>query len=369
MIALLAGCSALSVRAQQEVCPLPLDSGRTVKGHTFGYMLPATAFKVDVTVRKVRELRGHYADYAQTLLGLQNVIAENRTFYEVAGVRVAPVRVPDPECAYLVRLSESRALAALAADLAGENSHTPRLPDDVREYAPRETQAPEFFRNFSDVSYAEKQASFVETRIIDGVVTQVPANRSKTVQLTASQKAREAADYISKSRQSRFALMNGEHETPYTEGALKLMIDELTRWEQNYLSLFAGLTLEDEIYYTFYVTPSAGQTELPLFACDPAKGLTRELGKADPETTYALGLNPLCEENRLREMTEPHVKKAKDTPKGYRIRKAVPVQVTLLLNGRPLSDLGTFNMSQYGRIRTLPAHLDKFDIREAGFVF
>ena len=93
--------------AQQNVLPLPLDSNTTVKGNTLTYALPTTALKVTVTVAKTQELKGYYADYAQSLLGLSNVITENKTYYALTDVSVIPVDVPDYHNTYLVVLSSS----------------------------------------------------------------------------------------------------------------------------------------------------------------------------------------------------------------------------------------------------------------------
>ena len=55
--------------------------------------------------------------------------------------------------------------------------------------------------------------------------------------------------------------------------------------------------------------------------------------------------------------------------KGYRFRSAVPMHVKMSLQGKEVFDFGSFNMSQYGRIQTLPANSSTADLQRYGFVF
>ena len=54
---------------------------------------------------------------------------------------------------------------------------------------------------------------------------------------------------------------------------------------------------------------------------------------------------------------------------GYRIRSTIPIQVMMTFQGKRIHDFGFFDMSQYGPIQILPAHLDDFDIHKYGFIF
>ena len=67
------------------------------------YALPTTTLKLTVSVSKVQDVRGYFADYAESLLGLTNIIQQNRTYYTLNSVDVEPVATPDESkiyCAY-----------------------------------------------------------------------------------------------------------------------------------------------------------------------------------------------------------------------------------------------------------------------------
>ncbi len=354
--------------AQKSVQKLPIIDGKTVKGTTCCYMLPTTGFKVTVSITKIQEIKGHYADYAEELLGLTDIISENRTLYKVKEVAIEPVQLPDFEQAYLVELSSNQIKANYLTQNSNQRTLTSEFNQGTKWYTIESTPVPNFFKNYADPSYTEMEDAFVETKIIDGVVTQIPANRSRLVSKTSDRKAQEAADAISKSRKDQYNLVAGEQETTYSAEAIALMLDELKQWEENYLSLFTGLTLEDEILYTFYVIPD-GEHSCPLFSFDQTQGIS--LDNLSGESVYQLDFKPTMstQSQQLEEMlrSAQHSKTSKAS--GYRYRCAMPVNVRLSFKGKELHNYGEFNMHQYGRILTLPTGHDTIDLNQIGFLF
>ncbi|HPT52522.1 MAG TPA: DUF4831 family protein, partial [Bacteroidales bacterium] len=75
--------SSLFSFSQKNVVPLPADSGMATIGNYFYYALPKTAFKVDVVVNKITQMKGYYGEYAEKLLGLTNIIKQNKTYFEL----------------------------------------------------------------------------------------------------------------------------------------------------------------------------------------------------------------------------------------------------------------------------------------------
>lgn len=97
-------------------------------------------------------------------------------------------------------------------------------------------------------------------------MTQVPANHTKTVSKSFEQKARQAADAIMKSRNDQYMLVAGEQETPYSGDAIAKMLSELKAWENNYMSLFTGVTLRDTVKYVLFITPQTGADDIEMFS-------------------------------------------------------------------------------------------------------
>ncbi len=347
-------------KAQKNVLPLPLDSGVAVKGNSFRYALPTTAFKITVKTIKVRDLKGYYAEHAQSLLGLSHIISENRTHYRLHQVQIQAIEVPDYRHAYLVELSPAQDKGKLLCSLFNEG--LPTLPSDgIIDYTVTTDSAPDFFSNYADPSFTQTEAAFVETKIIDGVVTQIPSNKTKTVQRTDRQKAQEAADVINKSRQDQYQLASGEQETAYSAEAVKAMIAELKQTEENYLSLFKGLTLEDLQEYTFHVLPGR-ETTFPLFSFSEDNGISF----SGNDKTYNLSLSPFFDLSAYHSGTGG---KNSKTSYGYRYRTPMPTHITLTCGKDKVHDYGIMNIYQFGDIQTLPAGLDNLSIDKIGYVF
>ena len=348
-----------NISAQKQVYPMPLDSTVKLSVNHFYYQLPTSAIKVNVTVTKVREIKGYYADQAEKLLGLTNIISDNRAFYKLKNVSIETVRIPDTKLAFAVEPS---------AQQVKEQSYTKALlkqqnsQDEVFEetYSTSTTAIPDFFQNYANVSYTETEDAFVETKIINGVVTQVPANRTRLVSKSAEQKVQEAADRITQIRKDRNSLMAGEQEVPYSKEALELMISQLNQAENDYLDLFRGIVLEDEIHYTLYVIPEKDDTTLPLFSIDQNTGFTATTSVT--EANYTLLLTPFNKTHAIKDQ------EVKNKNKGFRIRHPQAVYIDLQHNYETVHHFGIYQLLQWGDIETLPANLDP-ELEKVGFVF
>ncbi|MBR6176224.1 MAG: DUF4831 family protein [Bacteroidales bacterium] len=323
------------------------------------YALPTTTLKMTVSVSKVQDVRGYFADYAESLLGLTNIIQQNRTYYTLNSVDVEPVATPDESKIYCAYTSN--------ADIAKLWQEESRTATDVLAAAPLNTYTihtatlPDFFKNYADISYTQQSESFVDTKIIDGVVTQVPASHTKTVSKSFESKAREAADAIMKSRKDQYNLVAGEQETPYSGEALQTMLAELKAWENNYMSLFTGISIADTITYVFYVTPES-LSPVTAFYFDATKGLSQDKGaEAD---AYKLIFSRVYRKyiSEIVDVNYPQ--------HGYVTRDTKPVQVSLSHNSANVHDFGIINMHQAGSLQ-LPPLYDKQvkGVKEFGFVF
>ncbi len=323
------------------------------------YALPTTTLKMTVSVSKVQDVRGYFADYAESLLGLTNIIQQNRTYYTLNSVDVESIATPDESKIYCAYTSN--------ADIAKLWQEESRTATDVLAAAPLNTYTihtatlPDFFKNYADISYTQQSEAFVDTKIIDGVVTQVPASHTKTVSKSFESKAREAADAIMKSRKDQYNLVAGEQETPYSGEALQTMLAELKAWENNYMSLFTGISIADTITYVFYVTPES-LSPVTAFYFDATKGLSQDKGaEAD---AYKLIFSRVYRKY-ITEIVDVNYPQH-----GYVTRDTKPVQVSLSHNSANVHDFGIINMHQAGSLQ-LPPLYDKQvkGVKEFGFVF
>ena len=322
------------------------------------YALPTTTLKMTVSVSKVQEVRGYFADYAESLLGLTNIIQQNRTFYTLNSVDIEPITTPDESKIYnaftsnadIAKLWQEESLAAgdmfPVTSLDAYTTHVATLPD--------------FFKNYADISYTQQSESFVDTKIIDGVVTQVPASHTKTVSKSFESKAREAADAIMKSRKDQYNLAAGEQETAYSGEAIQTMLAELKSWENNYMSLFTGISISDTLTYVFYVTPE-NLKPVAAFYFDATKGFSQEGVDAN---AYSLVFNRVYKKfvTEIVDVNYPQY--------GYVTRDTKPVQVLLTHNSAKVHDFGVINMYQAGSLQLPPLYSKQvMGVKGMGFVF
>lgn len=345
--------------SQKQVYPLPLDSTVKLSANHFYYQMPTTAIKVNVTVSKVREIKGYYAEHAEKLLGLTNIISDNRTFYKLKNVSIETVRVPDAKSVFAVEPSPQQVKEqAYAKALLKSQVVNNEVFEET--YSIQIKGIPDFFKNYANVNYTETEDAFVETKIINGVVTQVPANRTRLVNKSAEQKVQEAADRITQIRKERNSLIAGEQEVPYSKEALELMITQLNQAENNYLDLFRGIVLEDEIHYTLYVIPEKDDTTLPLFSLDQNTGFIPT--NSATAANYSLLLTPF---NKTKATKNQDVKSKN---KGFSVRHPQAVYIDLQHNYETVHHFGIYQLLQWGDIQTLPANMDP-ELEEVGFVF
>lgn len=350
---------AASVFAQVQVFPLGNIPEKGIKyTAAVTYALPTTTFKVTVSVSKIQDVKGYFADYAESLLGLTNIIQQNRTYYKLNAVDIEPLRTADMKNCYRVYTSSP----VIADEWSDKAPSSPSIFADMppTAYKTYTASLPEFFKNYADITYTQQSESFVETKIIDGVVTQVPASHTKTVSKSFESKAREAADAIMKSRKDQYNLVAGEQETAYTGEALQTMLAELKNWESNYMSLFTGVSISDTETYVFYITPG-NLDATTLFYFNSDKGF--KLSNGTTEEAYVL--------NFSRFYTRPYeVMEIQYPCSRYVTRDKQPVSVSLKHGNGTIHNFGMIDMYQAGSLQFVsPIAKHPIDIHSVGIVF
>ena len=355
---LMASVLSFSEMAQAQVWTIAQLPEKGIRGESVAYRLPTTTFKMTVSVSKMQEVRGYFADYAESLLGLTNIISQNRTYYKLNSIDIEPIRTMDLHSDYYYAVSSNENV------IADWNAQRLAAPDfctgmSATSYQSHTTSLPDFFKNYADISYTQQSEAFVDTKIIDGVVTQVPASHTKTVSKSFENKAREAADAIVKCRKDQYNLAAGEQETPYTGEAIATMLSELKNWENNYMSLFTGITVEDSMTYVFYVTPP-DLKPVTAFYFDPKTGLN--LSGGTESAAYSLKFDRFYSVSTTDVPSFPM--------SGYLSKCLKPVRVHLTHQNADIHDFGIVNMYQAGTlVHVLYNSKNPVSISTAGFIF
>lgn len=352
--------------AQKSVTPLPVDDTYAFGQRYLVYALPQTAFQVEVTVTKSHAFRGMYADYAEKLLGMSQPITADKVSYSLKSLRINTIEIPDTACLYAVELSSQQLKSGLYSEMLMKRNEAGH-EQPTADYHPDNLQIPEFVRNYSGLAYMERSDNYVETQIVDGVVRQIPATRTQKVAKTDAQSAQEAADQIGKIREDRYALLAGNQEVAYSAEALALMIDQLNQMEQNYLSLFSGFVVDEELHYTVTVVPDSNTTRMPIFSLSPTAGFSDNPSK--PGETYYLSMQPAPESTAATRFDVSwRCSKGHKPDQGYRVRIPAAAHISVEVGTIHVMDLGERFIYQWGKIDTLPLGGQKFGLETIGFI-
>jgi hypothetical protein len=353
------------VFSQKAVYPLPVDSKISITNPTFFYTLPKTAFKADVVITKTSHIKGLYADYADKLLGITNYCNENSVAFNLKSLTLTPFLIPDETQQFVVELSSAQMKNNFLTSLYEKNTTS-----DFHSFSTLEQNnadfLPDFFENYADVMIQQTYETYTETKIIDGVVTQVPVTQTKTTTKTIAQQAQEAVDFIEKIRKDRYDILSFSQETPLTKEAFEYLVNQLNALEKQYLELFTGITVLEDIHETFDVYPHQDSELQHICSITPTGGFSTSICKT-ASYNYLLKFK-LQNSTLLRTgfYDAPASKNRKDF--GYRLRKAEPVFITLVHGDNEETNLGIFHVYQFGLLETLPANLDSFDIGKWGYL-
>jgi hypothetical protein len=206
------------------------------------YSLPRTGLRVYVKATKETFVPGPYAEYAEQLLGLKNVKTRPESKWTISEVRIESFSEPDPEQVYKA-MGDASSMLNLTADgrISGINlpNVTPQpnvlktnkvvqIPDPLDEFS---------FYYFTDTPF-----------YVPGDST----NNFRPMRVGVEQKAAEAAQRVLEARMNKYYLAAGMMDVPHPDGeAYAVSLEELNRMEKNYLSLFAGRTIQKKDIFSF----------------------------------------------------------------------------------------------------------------------
>ena len=254
------------------------------------YALPRTVIKIDVTIDRIENYKGPYADYALRYLGLKNVVESTSVEYKITDIKVTTSPQPDPDQYYFIELGEKMSKGEKSGLLAFSESGLilgmmKEMPDTSTGELNRKSGNsasvteqdvfPEVFKYSADVSFFEKIDTIIRKVNIDTMTIERQVLKRTMVEKPMEQKAKEAADFISKIKDNRFNLISGYQEVNYNKETLEYMDEQLKLLQREYMKLFTGISLHKPMSYSYSYTPNPNQVnaEVPIFKFHKGKGV------------------------------------------------------------------------------------------------
>jgi hypothetical protein len=254
------------------------------------YALPRTVITIDVTIDRIENYKGPYSEYALRYLGLKNVVESTSVEYKITDMKVTTSPQPDPDQYYFIELgdkmskgensgllafSKSGLILGMVKELLDTNTVGNGAKPAMNASATEQDVFPEVFKYSADVSFFEKIDTIIRKVNIDTMTIERQVLKRTMVEKPMEQKAKEAADFISKIKDNRFNLISGFQEVNYNKETLEYMDEQLKMLQREYMKLFTGISIHKPVTFSYTYTPNPNQvnTEVPIFKFHKGKGV------------------------------------------------------------------------------------------------
>ena len=321
-----------------------LDPSRAyAKGYDV-YYLPQTALDITVTLRQETYTPGPYSAFAESLLGIAGDAPQAGDHWRIDSVAVATSEEADYTAAFAVKRPKGSTfpewLTLTKSGLLMAASTAPAFTPQGQSQRDGRADWPPFTDLSTAQFVADKSSIFYSVVQRDTTFVRVPVQRNVVVKESVEEKAKQAADLIFALRKKRVELICGDAELPTAPRMLQEMLDEISRVEAQYLSLFIGRWTSRKHAVRLRYTPSAKESSSMLCRFSTQSGIC---------PTSELSATPLLIHVQRLEGPIGYPAEAKLPPlkNGLYYRPACMTEVTLtllrdeLLRARvPLTQLG-----------------------------
>ena len=234
---------------------LPLSNPDALRDGTIVYGLPRTVFTVVAELERTIEKPGPYAQYAEDLLGLTNVIKNESELWTIEHITVKSHDEVDPSEFYVISstsLFQTNVLALkkeglildlnpafLKSEQNGHSTDAGKLQANSFDLG-----SDEYFQLQHDTAYKRMN--------VDSSFVRIPYIVEKKKKLSVDQLAEKAAKRLMELRDGKHLILTGEATVfPQNEAA----INEINRLEKAYTELFTGKTFKDTFTFSYEIIP------------------------------------------------------------------------------------------------------------------
>jgi hypothetical protein len=329
------------------------------------YSLPRTIVKVQVSLREIEYQRGPYADYAADLLGIQNPVTQTYKEYELADIHFDTQSEPDPDQYYYIEVDEKASKEERnlvfsftqtglikGVNTSGQVKDKPSTSNENQKVITDE----QLFELATTPSIYRKVDTIIRIVTVDTSTIRKRFFNTTFEEKPSEMKAREAADMISRIRESRFNLLTGYQETNFSKETMEYMDKQLQNMSGEYMSLFRGLKTEKMLTFTFYAVPDAAKSNITVCRVSKEQGIVDAADAKAKEVT--LVFKPSQSTSQL-----PNWSANAADPKYpvfyYRIPEMASVSVRY---GSKSYDDQYLPVAQFGKVTQLPLNKTRIEL-------
>lgn len=235
-----------------------LNSSEPAPAGAIIYSLPSTTISLAVTAEHESFVAGPYARYAQKYLGI-DARTESGNTYTIKSIVMNPYIEADPSVRVAVNLGTSKNASANFLNFCSQGLI---ITSDSYTGKPAQWRFPSVAGTDQFAAGATSNLDNRTTTLYKTVRTaegleRVPVQQTQVVEKSLEKKAEETASLIFALREKRMDIITGNTDATYSGEAMGAAIAEITRLEEEYLTLFIGKSVKDCQTVVFDVVPSA----------------------------------------------------------------------------------------------------------------
>lgn len=217
------------------------------------YSLPSTTVRLSVEARKECFYAGPYAKFAQKYLGIE-ARQKDAVSYSVVSVDMMPLTEADPAFRYSVAPGGGMP-AFLTLTSQGLVSVSAGAGDRTEWRFPAADKADFSGRGLTS-NLTSESATLYRNVKSESSYNKVAVQQEMVVQKSLESRAKEAADMIFSLRKKRVQIVTGDTDATFSGEAMAAAVKEISRLEDEYMSLFIGYSEYSTQKMNYEVVPS-----------------------------------------------------------------------------------------------------------------
>lgn len=349
-------CAVNRNKSDSKSVITPLSGKLSVTDGSLIYALPLTVLDIIVETEHTIEKPGPYSRYAESLLGLSDIIHSENEYWSIRSVTIRSHEEPDPSEFYVIEASTlfqtnvlSLKKAGLILDLnpathSADDNRDTYMNADLNFLRISDLGADEYFQASSDTLY--KIVS------VDTAFIKIPYLVEKKKKLTVQELAEKAAVRLMEMRDGKHLILTGEANVfPQNEASL----NEMNRMEKEYTELFTGKIWKETRTFSYTLNPRKDQAGTKILLCR----FSETKGPVSPEngndTPLTLELIP---EKKTKDLTLiTRAQPESSVPKYDKLYYRVPDMVNLRISlGNEIFKTSRRLIYQFGEVIQLPSN-------------
>lgn len=316
------------------------------------YSLPSTAITLDVEAVQEKFYAGPYAKYAEKYLGIK-ARQKDETTFQLTKIKMVPLLEADQSRRYSINVKKSEIDATfLKLSSVGLVSFSDaNFGDESVWRFPTEGKGDFSGKGVSSNLTSESTTLYRNSKT-ESAYNKIAVQQNMVVEKSAEQKAAETAEMILRLRKQRLQIVTGDTDATYSGEAMGAAINEITRLEEEYMTLFTGYSDFQTQNMRFEVVPEAGlESQMYVaFRLSDTAGLVPADNLSGKPIVMEIVAQPFAEP----ELPAEQSKNKKEVEAYYRIPAVCTVK---LMDGANLLLQSRMPIYQLGRESSLPVNV------------